>query len=138
MEKDEIVMGTVFLRREAQSIPSIKSIHQKIKELNERILQKGSKFSAFYERWDLIVTVVKKVIETATTGIALVAIALFILLGNLRAAIITAIIVPVSLLITLSVMAIRGESANLLSIGAVDFGIIADIPLILIEDYFRL
>src|SRR5208283_2891832 len=136
--RDDIVMGTVVLRKGAQSIPSIKSIHQKIKELNDRILPKGIKVVPYYESWDLIVTVVKKVIETASSGILLVAIALFVFLGNLRAAIITALVIPISLMITLAVMALRGESANLLSIGAIDFGIIVDIPLILMEDYFRL
>jgi heavy metal efflux system protein len=137
-DKDDIVMGTVVLRKDAKSIPSIKSIHEKIKELNDRILPKGVKVVPYYERWDLIVTVIKKVIETASTGIALVAIALFLFLGNVRAAIITACVIPISLIITLAIMAVRGESANLLSIGAIDFGIIADIPLILMEDYFRL
>ncbi|MGO9613887.1 MAG: efflux RND transporter permease subunit [Dissulfurispiraceae bacterium] len=136
--RDDIVMGTVVLRKGADSIPSIKSIHQKIKELNDRILPKGIKVVPYYESWDLIVTVVKKVIETASSGILLVAIALFIFLGNVRAAIITALVIPISLMITLAVMALRGESANLLSIGAIDFGIIVDIPLILMEDYFRL
>ncbi|MBF0545305.1 MAG: efflux RND transporter permease subunit [Candidatus Riflebacteria bacterium] len=136
--KDQSVMGVVLLRKGSQSIPSIKSIHEKVDELNERILPKGIKINPFYERWDLIVTVVKKVIETAMSGIGLVAIALFIFLGSLRAALITAMVIPVSLIITLAIMALRGESANLLSIGAIDFGIIADIPLILIEDYFRL
>ena len=137
-DQDEIVMGTVVLRKDAQSIPSITSIHEKIKELNDRVLPKGIKVVPYYERWDLIITVVKKVAETAMSGIFLVAIALFLFLGNIRAAIITAMVIPISLLITLAVMALRGESANLLSIGAIDFGIIADIPLILIEDYFRL
>jgi cobalt-zinc-cadmium resistance protein CzcA len=136
--RDEITMGTVILRKDAKSIPSIKSIHDKINDLNSRILPMGIRVVPFYERWDLIVTVVKKVIETATSGIFLVAVALFLFLGNFRAALLTAIIIPVSLLITLAVMALRGESANLLSIGAIDFGIIADIPLIFIEDYFRL
>ncbi|MBF0544035.1 MAG: efflux RND transporter permease subunit [Candidatus Riflebacteria bacterium] len=136
-ERDEIVMGTVVLRKDAKSIPCILSVNQKIKELNERILPKGIKLEPYMERWDLIVTVVKKVIETAASGIGLVSIALFFFLGNFRAAIITALVIPISLLITLAVMAFKGESANLLSIGAIDFGIIADIPLILIEDYFR-
>ncbi|MBF0541451.1 MAG: efflux RND transporter permease subunit [Nitrospirae bacterium] len=134
----DIVRGTVVLRKGAQSIPSIKSIHHKIRELNKRILPKGIKVSPFYERWNLIITVVKKVIETALSGIALVAIALFLFLGNVRAALITAFVIPISLLITLAIMALKGDSANLLSIGAIDFGIIVDIPLILIEDYFRL
>ncbi len=137
-EKDEIVMGTVIIRKDAKSIPTIKLIHEKIKELNERILPNGIKVVPYYERWDLIMTVVKKVIETAATGITLVTIVLFIFLGNLRAAILTAIVIPISLLFSLSIMALKGESVNFLSIGAIDFGIIADIPLILVENYFRI
>jgi cobalt-zinc-cadmium resistance protein CzcA len=136
-DKDDVVMGTVVLRRDAKSIPAIRSLHEKIRELNTRILPKGIKVVPYYERWDLIVTVIKKVMETAATGIVLVAAALFIFLGNIRAALITAAVIPVSLLITLAVMTLKGESANLLSIGAIDFGIIADIPLLLMEDYFR-
>lgn len=136
-EKDDVVMGTVVLRKDAKSIPAIKSVHEKIEELNSRILPKGIKLVPYYERWDLVKTVIVKVIETAASGIALVAAALFLFLGNVRAAIITAAIIPISLLITLALMVIKGESANLLSIGAIDFGIIADIPLLLMEDYFR-
>ena len=80
---------------------------------------------------------IKKVLENASLGVGLVAIALFLFLGNLRAAIMTALVIPISLSITLAVMAIRGESANLLSIGAIDFGIIADIALVLTENYVR-
>ncbi|HVP92081.1 MAG TPA: efflux RND transporter permease subunit [Terriglobales bacterium] len=136
--QDDVVMGIVLLRKDAKSIPSIKSLHEKMGELNSRILPSGIKVVPFYERWDLINTVVRKVIETATGGIFLVAVALLFFLGNFRAAVITALVIPISLAITLALMALRGESANLLSIGAIDFGIIVDIPLILIEDYFRI
>lgn len=135
--RNETVTGTVILRKDAKGIPSIKSIHEKVKEINERVLPKGIKVAPFYERWDLITTVIKKVIETALSGVGLVAIALFLFLGNIRAAIITTMVIPISLSITLALMSIKGESANLLSISAIDFGIIADIPLLLVEDYFR-
>ncbi len=136
--EDDVVMGIVLLKKDAKSIPSIRSLHEKMAELNTRILPAGIKVIPFYERWDLINTVVRKVIETAAGGIFLVAVALLFFLGNARAAVITALVIPVSLAITLALMALRGESANLLSIGAIDFGIIVDIPLILIEDYFRI
>jgi cobalt-zinc-cadmium resistance protein CzcA len=136
--EDEIIMGVVLLRRNAKGIPSIQAIHEKIKELNDRILPKGIKVVPFYDKWDLIVTVIKKVIETASIGILLVAIVMFIFLGNWRAAVFNALIIPISLLVTLALMALRGESASFLSIGAIDFGIIADIPLIFTEVYFRL
>jgi cobalt-zinc-cadmium resistance protein CzcA len=137
-DHDDIAAGVVFLRKNAQSVPSIRSIHEKIRELNDRILPKGIKVVPFYDKWDLIVTVVKKVIGTASSGVFLILIALLVFLGNLRVAVITACIIPISLIITLAIMALAGESANLLSIGAIDFGIIVDIPLILIENYCRL
>jgi cobalt-zinc-cadmium resistance protein CzcA len=134
---DDAVMGNVILRRGEKSIPSIKAINEKVLELNEKILPKGIKIIPYYERWDLIKTVIKKVVESASLGIALVAITLFIFLGNIRAAVLTAMVIPISLAITLAVMALKGDSANLLSIGAIDFGIIADIALVLTENYIR-
>jgi len=134
---DDVVMGNVLLRRGEKSIPSIKAINQKVADLNNRMLPKGIKIVPYYERWDLVNTVIKKVLETATLGVVLVAVALFLFMGNLRAAIITALVIPISLAITLAVMALRDESANLLSIGAIDFGIIADIALVLTENYVR-
>ena len=106
--------------------------------MNSRILPKGIKIIPYYEKWDLIVSVIKKVLENAFLGVLLVTIALFLFLGNLRAAILTALVIPISLAITLAVMAVRGDSANLLSIGAIDFGIIADIALVLTENYVRI
>lgn len=136
-KNDDVVMGTVMIRRGEKSIPAIKSIHKKIAALNDRILPKGIKIIPYYDKWELIVSVIKKVLQSTTLGVVLVAIALFLFLGNLRAAILTALVIPISLAITLAAMAIRGESANLLSIGAIDFGIIADIALVLAENYVR-
>jgi heavy metal efflux system protein len=136
-KEDDVVMGNVILRRGEKSIPAIRSINEKVADLNNRILPKGIKVIPFYERWGLITTVIKKVLETASSGVFLVALALFLFLGNLRAAIITALVIPISLAITLAVMTVRGDSANLLSIGAIDFGIIADIALVLTENYVR-
>jgi len=136
-KNDDAVMGNVIIRRGEKSIPSIRSINEKVADLNNRILPPGIKAVPYYERWGLITSVIKKVLETASSGVFLVAVALFFLLGNLRAAIMTALVIPISLAITLAVMAARGESANLLSIGAIDFGIIADIALVLTENYVR-
>ena len=136
-QHDDVVMGNIILRRGEKSIPSIRSIHQKIDELNKNILPKEIKIVPYYERWSLITTVIKKVLETAGSGILLVAATLFVFLGSIRAAIITALVIPISLTITLALMAATGDSANLLSIGAIDFGIIAAIALVLSENYIR-
>ena len=136
-KENDVVMGNVILRRGEKSIPSIQSIHSKIADLNKRILPKGIQIRPYYERWDLIIKVIKRVLESGSTGVALVAIALFVFLGNVRAAVLTALVIPLSLAITLAWMAATGDSANLLSIGAIDFGIIADIGLVLVENYAR-
>jgi cobalt-zinc-cadmium resistance protein CzcA len=137
-DSDDIVMGVVTLRKGAKSIPSIKAVDEKVKDLNERLLPPGVKLVPIYEKSELIRTVVEKVIETAIVGIALVGLIFLLFLGNLRAALLTVLVIPLSLLITLTVMTAQGESANLLSIAAIDFGIIADISLILMENFFRL
>ena len=134
---NDVVMGNVILRRGEKSIPSIKAVNEKIAELNSTILPKGIKIVPYYERWGLISSVIKRVLESASLGVLLVAVALFLFLGNLRAAIITALVIPISLAVTLAVMTVMGDSANLLSIGAIDFGIIADISLVLTENYVR-
>ena len=108
-ENNDVVMGNVILRRGEKSIPSIKSINEKIADLNNRILPKGIKIVPYYERWELVRTVIKKVLETASSGVLLVAVALFLFLGNLRAAIITALVIPFSLAITLAIMAAEGR-----------------------------
>lgn len=134
---NDVVMGIVILRRDAKSIPSIRSIKEKIEELNSHILPKDVKVFPFYQRGKLIDTVIHKVSEIAFVGIILVLISIFVFIGDIRVAFLVALTVPMSLVIALGVMALRGESANFLSIAAIDFGIIADIPLLFVENYLR-
>ena len=135
---DDAVMGNVIIRRGEKSIPSIRAVNQKISDLNNRILPKGIKVVPYYERWDLIMTVIKKVVENTLVGMLLVGTCLLVFLSNWRAALLTAITVPMSLIITMAFVYLGGDSANILSIGAIDFGIIADIGLILAENYVRI
>ena len=135
---DDIVMGVVVLRKNAPSVAAMNELHKKIDELNSGMLPKDIKVVPFYDRQDLLHTVVDKLKETASIGMILVFVIILIFLGDLRAAVIVAAIIPMSLLYTLALMANQHESANLLSLGAIDFGIIVDIPLIVIENYFRL
>ncbi|MFA6143240.1 MAG: CusA/CzcA family heavy metal efflux RND transporter [Sulfurimonas sp.] len=136
--KNDIVMGVVVLRKNAPSVSAMEALHTKIDELNNGILPSDIKVVPFYDRQDLLHTVVDKLKETASVGMLLVFVIILIFLGDLRAAVIVAAIIPMSLLYTLALMANQHESANLLSLGAIDFGIIVDIPLIVIENYFRL
>ena len=135
---NDIVMGVVVLRKNAPSVVAMEALHTKIDELNNGILPKDIKVVPFYDRQDLLHTVIHKLKETASIGMILVLVIILIFLGDLRAAIIVASIIPISLLYTLALMASQQESANLLSLGAIDFGIIVDIPLIVLENYFRL
>jgi cobalt-zinc-cadmium resistance protein CzcA len=136
--KNDIVMGVVVLRKNAPSVSAMEALHTKIDELNNGILPSDIKVVPFYDRQDLLHTVVDKLKETASVGMLLVFVIILLFLGDLRAAVIVAAIIPMSLLYTLALMANQHESANLLSLGAIDFGIIVDIPLIVIENYFRL
>lgn len=135
---NDIVMGVVVLRKNAPSVSTMNELHKKIDELNNGILPKDIKVVPFYDRQDLLHTVVDKLKDTASVGMILVFFIILLFLGDLRAAVIVAAIIPMSLLYTLALMAYQKESANLLSLGAIDFGIIVDIPLIVIENYFRL
>lgn len=135
---NDIVMGVVVLRKNAPSVSAMEELHTKINELNNGILPPDIKVVPFYDRQDLLHTVIDKIKETASVGMVLVLIIILIFLGEIRAALIAAAIIPMSLLYTLALMASQNESANLLSLGAIDFGIIVDIPLIVIENYFRL
>lgn len=137
-KSNDIVMGVVVLRKNAPSVSAMDELHKKIDELNNGILPKDIKVVPFYDRQDLLHTVVDKLKETASVGMILVFVVILLFLGDLRAALIVAAIIPMSLLYTLALMAYQHESANLLSLGAIDFGIIVDVPLIVIENYFRL
>jgi len=134
---NDIVMGVVVLRRNAKSIPSINSLKEKIKELNSHILPKDVKIVPIYERGKLIDTVVHKVSEIALVGIILVFLSVLIFLGSFSGAFFVSLLVPLSLIMALATFSVLGKSANFLSIAAIDFGIIADIPLFFIESYFR-
>ena len=136
--QNKVVFGVVVLRKNAPSVETMEQLHKKIDELNNGILPKDVKVVPFYDRQDLLHTVVDKLKETASLGMILVFVIILIFLGDLRAALIVAAIIPMSLLYTLALMANQHESANLLSLGAIDFGIIVDIPLIVLENYFRL
>lgn len=137
-DENDIVMGVVVLRKNAPSVSTMEILHDKIDALNNGILPKDIKVVPFYDRQDLLHTVVEKLKGTASEGMILVFVIILIFLGDLRAAVIVSAIIPMSLLYTLALMAYQQESANLLSLGAIDFGIIVDIPLIVIENYFRL
>lgn len=139
VDEDEIVQGLVLLRKGAESLPALQKVKAKIEELNTvpGMLPPGIKINVFYDRTDLINTTTETVQENLLVGICLVSMILLMFLSNIRCAIIIAINLPLALLFAFSVLFLRGQSANLLSIGAVDFGIIVDSTVIMVENIYR-
>lgn len=139
IDEDEIVQGLVLLRKGAESLPALQKVKAKIDELNNvpGNLPPGVKIHVFYDRTTLIKTTTETVEENLLLGILFVTVILLMFLGNVRSAIIIAINLPLALLFAFTVLFLRGQSANLLSIGAVDFGIIIDSTVIMVENIYR-
>src|SRR5262249_24937817 len=130
----------VLLRKGEDSLPALADVKAKVKELNDpasgRMLP-GVQIEPYYDRTDLIHVTTETVTENLLVGIGLVIAILFMFLNNVRTALIVAINIPLALLFAFSVLFLRGKSANLLSIGAVDFGIIVDSTVIMVENIYR-
>ncbi len=126
------VEGIVLLRRWKNPSEVLKLVKEKIEELNEN-LPKGVRIVTLYDRGDLVNNTLKTVSHTLAEGLIIVALVLLFFLGNLRAAILTAITIPLSLLFAFICMKFFGVPANLLSLGALDFGIIVDGTLVMVE-----
>ena len=115
----------------------LKAVKDRVKELNETILPKGVTLEPFYDRSALIDTTLHTVFKNLLEGACLVMIVLYLFLGSLRAASIVALIIPLALLSTFVGLRLRDLPANLLSLGAMDFGIIVDGAVIVLENIFR-
>jgi cobalt-zinc-cadmium resistance protein CzcA len=137
-DMDDVVQGIVLLRKGQESLPALKAVIARIDELNQPgILPPGVQIRPFYNRTDLINKTTETVHENLLVGMGLVVAVLLMFLSNVRAALIVAINVPLALLFAFGVLFARGKSANLLSIGAVDFGIIVDSSVIVVESIYR-
>jgi heavy metal efflux system protein len=140
IDEEEAIQGLVLLRKGAESLPALKLVKNKIQELNDTPgrLPPGVKIEPYYDRTDLINTTTETVHENLLVGIVLVTVILLMFLSNVRSAIIIAINLPLALMFAFFVLFVRGKSANLLSIGAVDFGIIIDSTVIMVENIYRI
>ena len=135
----DVVQCICLLRKGDQSLPVLAEVEALVKKLNEspgRMLP-GVKIQCYYDRTDLIHVTTDTVRENLLAGMLLVAVVLFMFLTNVRGALIVAINIPLALLFAFGVLFLRGKSANLLSIGAVDFGIIVDSTVIIVENIYR-
>lgn len=135
-DRDDVVEGVVLLQRGYKALPVLDMVRAKVEELNQWKLPAGVRIKTFYDRTALIHTTVETVTDVLIGGMALVLLILFLFLGHLRAALIVALTIPLSLLFTFTMMVLIGQSANLISLGAVDFGIIVDSTLIMVESIF--
>jgi cobalt-zinc-cadmium resistance protein CzcA len=134
---DDVVTGIVLMRKGENPSEVLKGVKAKIELLNHSILPGGVQIVPFYDRTWLINTTLHTVFKNLAEGAMLVTFVLLLFLGNLRAALIVALMIPLSLLATFIGLTWRGIPANLLSLGAMDFGIIVDGAVIVVENIFR-
>jgi len=134
---DDVVTGIVLMRKGENPSIVLLGLKERIELLNASILPKGVKIVSYYDRTWLIDTTLKTVFKNLAEGAMLVTLVLLLFLGNLRAAAVVAFIIPLSLLATFIGLTWRGIPANLLSLGAMDFGIIVDGAVIVVENVFR-
>jgi cobalt-zinc-cadmium resistance protein CzcA len=136
-KNDDAVEGVILMRRGEQAQNVLKGVEEKTKELNEQVLPKDIRIDGYYDRSDLVRLTVDTVEGNLVRGMILVLIVLIFFLVSVRAAVITALTIPLSLLFAFIVLHARGISANLLSIGAIDFGIVIDGTVVMIENIYR-
>ncbi|AJA64536.1 MULTISPECIES: efflux RND transporter permease subunit [Bradyrhizobium] len=137
-DSDDIVQGIVLMRRGEQSSPTIKRVHQLVQTINNSsILPPGVRIERIYDRGDLIDLTTHTVLHNMVVGILLIVLLQWMFLGDLRSALIVGATIPFALFFAVIILVLRGESANLLSVGAIDFGLIVDATVIMVEAIFR-
>ncbi len=137
IDDDDVVEGSVFLRKGANADSTLEGIHKKVEELNDRILPPGVKVVPFLDRGDLIHYTTHTVLRNLTEGFILVAVILLLFLGNVRSALIVALTIPFALLFASILLDLRNIPANLLSLGALDFGMVVDGAVVMVENIVR-
>ncbi|RNF92905.1 efflux RND transporter permease subunit, partial [Staphylococcus aureus] len=135
---DDIVQGIVLMRRGQQSLPTIRRVEAEVERINNSdILPPGARIERIYDRSDLIKITTNTVLHNLVFGIILVFFVQWMFLGDLRSAFIVAATIPFALFFAIGILVLRGESANLLSVGAIDFGLIVDATVIMVENIYR-
>ncbi|WP_157216587.1 efflux RND transporter permease subunit [Flavisphingomonas formosensis] len=135
---NDIVMGIVLMQRGAQSMPTIKAVKQEVETINSSgVLPPGVKLERIYDRSDLINLTTHTVMHNLIEGVLLIFILQWLFLGDLRSAIIVATTIPFALAFAVLILTAQGESANLLSVGALDFGLVVDASVIMVENIYR-
>jgi cobalt-zinc-cadmium resistance protein CzcA len=137
VDDNDVVEGIVFMRKGADTAATMDGIHAAVQKLNDHILPPGVKIVPYLDRDDLVHYTTHTVLHNLTEGMILVVIILFIFLGNARGALIVSLTIPFSLLFASICLDLRHISANLLSLGALDFGMVVDGAVVMIENIVR-
>jgi len=137
VDDNDVVEGIVFMRKGASTAATMDGIHAAVEKLNDRVLPPGVKIVPYLDRDDLVHFTTDTVLHNLAHGMILVVIVLFIFLGNVRGAIIVSITIPFALLFAAICLDARHISANLLSLGALDFGMVVDGAVVMIENISR-
>ncbi len=135
-DEDDVIEGIVVMRKGENPAQVLEKLQEKVKDLNENILPKGVRIETFYDRTVLMDYATHTVIHNLIEGIILVTLIVLIFMADWRTTLVVGIIVPLSLLFAFMLMRFKGMSANLLSMGAVDFGIIIDGAVVMVEGLF--
>ena len=137
IDDDDVVEGIVLLRKGADAEKTLAALHEKVDYVNRDVLPPGVKIVPYLDRSDLVHYTTHTVLHNLGEGIALVVIVLFLFLGNIRSAFIVALTIPFSLLFASILLDLRHIPANLLSLGALDFGMVVDGSVVMVENILR-
>ena len=137
-DDDDIVHGSVLMRRGAETMPTLSGVLAEVERINSsNILPPGVRIERIYDRSSLVNITTHTVLHNMVVGVCLIFLIQWLFLGDLRSALIVSATIPFALLFAVVVLVLSGESANLLSMGAIDFGIIVDATVIMVENIFR-
>ena len=136
--EDDVVMGVVLMRRGEQTLPTIRAVEREVATVNAGgVLPPGVRIVPIYDRKDLVDVTTHHVVKNIVIGIVLVVFIQWLFLGDLRGAVVVGATIPFAFFTAVMVMLLRGESANLLSLGSLDFGLLVDSTVILVENVYR-
>src|SRR5262249_22419901 len=137
-DKTDVVTGIVLMQKLERTMDVVKRVRVAVERINsDGSLPEGVKIVPFYDRGDLVALTINTVLHNMVFGIALIFMIQWVFLGNLRCALIVSATIPVALFLAVIITVLRGESANLLSVGAIDLGIIVDATVIMMENIYR-
>ncbi|HTB38939.1 MAG TPA: efflux RND transporter permease subunit, partial [Reyranella sp.] len=135
---DDIVQGIVLMRRGAETLPTLRAVEREVERINRSdLLPPGVRIERIYDRSVLVDVTTSTVLHNMVMGVCFVFLIQWLFLGDLRSALIVSATIPFALLFAVVILVLSGESANLLSMGAIDFGIIVDATVIMVENIYR-